>query len=499
MVIMSILMNFLAAIGLGNDAGKGDHRQHRKSSKNDVIKVSGRRISQARQAKLESLCHQLFQKEDLVLSGRLQLLGLSKIKKRMGKRWDGMQQIVHEVCEESIKKYLSAGDVSICHRDDSYVLLFATKSLAEIELRTMLIAEDIKKQLFEYDEFEDLEILNQIARIQPSSKASKEMPFPENIHHMFERSLGLMPQNLEFVGAGESEDMSRLLRRTEVDAFAAPERTIAGLDLGVDQNVISSTKVCYMPVWDQYKKRLVAYMCLPVNPGYDGADPVAGYMSLSQNLSFLKRGETDMAVLLKVIEKLGGAGDALVPYGMICPVHYETLSGIETRERYKKICQGISESMKQSILFMVMDVPPQTSWVSLSQIVSPLKTYGRFLCGQLPLGAGVDFESLRMSGFDNIGVIIGTPVRGDAVRKVMTDLRLFVTRAKKHLIYKTFVMGVNDPMTAAGLAQTGVRYMAGSAIYETLAEPMPSVDFWGNAVFRSWQKTGEVPVAIKRV
>lgn len=488
---MSILMSFLTAIGLGGDAGKGDGRCCGTLARGDAIKVSGRRISQARQAKLESLCHQLFQKEELVLSGRLQLLGLSKIKKRMGRRWDGMQQIVHDVCEESINKYLSAGDVSICHRDDSYVLLFATKSLAEIELRTMLIAEDIKKQLFDYDEFEDLEILNQIARIQPSNSMAQEIPFPDNIHHMFERSLGLMPQDLEFVDAAGHDDMSHMLKRTEVDAFAEPERMIAGLDLGVDQNVILSTKVCYMPVWDQYKKRLVAYMCLPVNPHYDGADPVAGYTKLSQSLSSLKKGETDMAVLLKVIENLGRAGELSMPYGMICPVHYETLSGVETRERYKKICQGISETMKQSILFMVMDVPPQTSWVSLSQIVSPLKTYGRVLCGQLPLGAGVDFESLRMSGFDNIGVIIGTQVRGDSIRKVMNDLRMFVTRAKKHLIYKTFVMGVNDPMTAASLAQTGVRYMAGSAVYETLAEPIPSVDFWGSAVFRSWQKTGQ--------
>ncbi|HEY8189138.1 MAG TPA: hypothetical protein VIF12_00520, partial [Micavibrio sp.] len=88
-------------------------------------------------------------------SGRLQLLGLGKVKQRMGKRWAGLQNVIYSLCEEAIQKYTDRGDVYIRYSDESYMLLFAAVSPTEGELKVRLIAEEIKRRLFDEEGIED--------------------------------------------------------------------------------------------------------------------------------------------------------------------------------------------------------------------------------------------------------------------------------------------------------------------------------------------------------
>ncbi len=459
------------------------------SGGSQVHKMSAPRaeLSVAKQAELELLCNKLFQKQELITSGRLQLLGLEKIKRRMGRRWEGMQGIIYDVCDSTMNKYMTKGDVFIRYKDDNYLLLFSTPSLLEIELKTTLIAEEIKRQLFEYEGFEELEILNQVSHIKPAKIPSNVLPFPESLNHAFERSLGEKPQDLMFSPVASQEPDLSQLRRTDVDAYADSGRKIGDLDLGVEKDFICYTHVQYMPVWDQHKKRLISYMCLGINLSAPEYDPLRGHLKLFERVSPARKAELDMAILTRVIDWLVNNPEGHGNFGIICPVHYDTLTRVESMERYKKMCQQIDGSMKQYILFMVMNVP-QVPWVSLSQVISPLKTYGRVLCGEVPLHAPVDFESLRMSGFDHVGVILDPPGADNGQKKLLMDIRAFVVRAKKHLINKTFVLGIDDPATAGALAQMGVRFMAGGAVHECFREPKTHIDFFENPVFHSWQK-----------
>lgn len=450
-----------------------------------AMAISADELSAVKQSELEVLCHKLLQRQELVVSGRLQLLGLGKIKQRMGRRWPGMQKIIYEVCDETIKKFLSAGDVFIRYKDDNYMLLFANSSEEEIEIKVMLIAGEIKRQLFDYDEFEGLEISNQVAHLSAKSMQSNALPFPESIHHAFKCSPPQKQQDSIFDDSGDEPDLSKI-KSTDVAAFADEGRRIGDLDLGVDEHAAGSVDVQYMPVWDQYKKRLISFLCLAVHPQYPDIDPVKGYQMLCTNLSDIQRGALDMSVLGNVLLWMGKNKDDVLNFGIICPVHYRTLARMDTAGGYKKICQQIDPSMKQNMLFMVLDVP-SAPWLSLSQVVSPLKTYGRVLCGQVSMKDHIDFESLRMSGFDHLGVILEVLPSDEGLKKAVGNVGGFVTRARKHLIYNTFVLGVNDLLSAASVARSGVRFMAGSAVYECLREPQGHLDFYKNRDFKEWQ------------
>ncbi len=443
-------------------------------------------LSAAKQAAIESLCHKLLQKQELVTSGKLQLLGLAKIKKRMGRKWKGMQKIVYETCDSVMSKHMSPSDIFIRYKDDSYLLLFTSSSPEEIELRTKLIAEEIKRALFESAGLEDIEVLQQVSRIKTANITDSGLPFPESINAAFERALGEKPQELMFVERNSANPVSRI----EVDAFADSQPRIGDLDLGVNDRALSGVPVQFMPVWDEYKKRLISYLCLPVNVEMLAQDPMRGYAGIYEGLSAAEKADMDIAVLSQVVGWLEDHLQDIGLFGILCPVHYETLAAMGTHERYKKICQQIDGDMKQYILFMVMDVP-QAPWISLSQAVSPLKTYGRILCAEVPLGGQTDFEALRMAGFDHVGVVLGGQKHDEGIKKSLMDVRTFVVRARKHLMHKTFVLGVNEPGAAVILAQMGVRFMAGSAVYECLREPRGHLNFYENFYFRGWQKKAD--------
>src|SRR5262249_32222239 len=84
--------------------------------------------SAEKQKKLEEMCEKLFEQKVLLTTGKMQLIGLSKIKKRLGKTWPGLQKIVYQTVDDAIAKYMSKADIFIRYKDDTYVILFANSS-----------------------------------------------------------------------------------------------------------------------------------------------------------------------------------------------------------------------------------------------------------------------------------------------------------------------------------------------------------------------------------
>src|SRR5690349_10432325 len=75
-------------------------------------------FSPEKQKEIEALCNRLFKQKSLVTSGRLQLIGLGKIKRRMGKGWTGLQPLVYQIVEDAISKYMVKGDIFLRYKDD---------------------------------------------------------------------------------------------------------------------------------------------------------------------------------------------------------------------------------------------------------------------------------------------------------------------------------------------------------------------------------------------
>ncbi len=442
---------------------------------------TGGALSRQKQAELEMLCFKLFENRELVTSGRLQLIGLAKVKKRMGRRWAGMQQVIYEICEDTIKKYIVQGDLYIRFGEDSYMLLFGVASVREGELKAALIAEEIKRRLFEEEGIDDMAVSSQMSRIQ-SRDVGRDKPFPQSIKIAFDRGAEC-PQPANMSSAAAPVPPATTPRAIEVEAYTETLNRSMSLDLGVRMEEIPFRDVHYLPVWDQSKGRLIAHLCLA--KGAEMERPIDGHRAFYAGARRTERANMDLAVLARIIGWMKDNPEKLAGFGIICPVHYDTILGVEGEARYRALCQRVDERMKQYLLFMVLDLPPAVPWPSLTQVVSPLKTYGRVLCGQVPLSCPVDFEAMRLAGFDNVGIIMPP---SNINRRV--DVSAFVIQAKKHLIHKTFVLGIDDPHVAADVAAAGVHYLGGKAIHVPICNPAVKPAFEEYPFCRIWGRAG---------
>lgn len=449
------------------------------------------KLTPEKRAALETLTQQLLQKQDLILSGKLQLIGLEKVKERLGKRWAGFRPVIYKICEDAIRRNISPGDLYLRYRNESYIILFAERDPAVNDLRVALIAAEIRKNIALEGELAGLEITGAIVPVRAGGEGGLTVldnrpgnPAPINAPP---RSAPVPqappPQALQ--------DQIASARKTLIDPDPAPgiHPPRAALDLGVDLSAAAFSAVCYLPVWDHYKGRLAAHLCLAGNR--DGsASSILSHKALYNDQGAARKGLFDLAILASVIGWLHDHPDDAGKFGIICPVHYDSLFNVETKVKYRTMYQKITDSMKERILFMVLDVPPYAPWASLSQFAAPLKNYGRVLCAQLPLSANADFDTLRRAGFDNIGFLLEPPSRNgaqDSDIRIPGEARQFIAKAKKHLIRQTFALGVNDPMTAAILTKASVRYISGDAVHQAIPQPAGNIDFYKNDMFRVWQ------------
>ena len=83
------------------------------------------------QQELEYLCAELFKKRSLVTSGKLQLIGLEKVKRSLGAKWPEMQALVYQTTEAVIARHLKKGDIHLRHKEDSYIIIFAKATREE--------------------------------------------------------------------------------------------------------------------------------------------------------------------------------------------------------------------------------------------------------------------------------------------------------------------------------------------------------------------------------
>ncbi len=81
------------------------------------------------------------------VSGRMQLVNLSKIAERFGPRWSQVGKKVHYIIEGILARRLSPGDQYVRQGDDHYYFLFSGLSEAEARIKCTLLTQEITAKL----------------------------------------------------------------------------------------------------------------------------------------------------------------------------------------------------------------------------------------------------------------------------------------------------------------------------------------------------------------
>lgn len=433
-----------------------------------------------------------FNKNGVVAAGRMEILGLRTIRNNSGARWDNLHSKISDVCKNVIGKYISDDDMCVEFRDDAFIILFTESTIVESDLKITLIVEEMKRGLQALDGVDQITVKKDVSLIQMTD-LDHNMPLVQSIVMLFEK--GRVNGQIQLT-ASRSPNFSSVLHaghdraaRLHHEMTAPHKKETGAMD---DVHALPFTAVRYMPVWDHYKGRKVAQMAVADYPDA-GGQAIRAHEAFYANAPGATVIAMDMLVLRTVIAWFQANPDMIPDFGIICPVHHYTLSSMDGQQRYRALCQKIDERMKAYTLFMVMDVPAHTPWMTLHRMISPLKTFGRVLCGRVSLTSvgDADYEALRMAGFDVLGVMVNgssTGNAGRAYRMMESDIQNFVKRTRRHLISRTFLLGADDPKVALAAAAADVRFIAGDAIHACVAEPEASLDFHKGSFFRMWRE-----------
>lgn len=433
-----------------------------------VYSPRGHVLTPEKQKELNDLCRQLFARQELITSGKLQLLGLAAIKKRMGKRWRGLCQVVYDTTEEVIREHLGKGDIFIRYHDDTYVMLFAYATLDEGLHKAQTIAEEVRRRLFAMDEpaLRALEVTNAVRTMHASDFSSGGF---------------LSAMDDIFADFSSADDDSAFTRPTykrqddqvrDVPPDAAAQVGTArykpqnGTIMAV-QAAMPDISCVYMPLWDVPRKATTAALSLAKNPSY-GGDSVAAHVALCRAAQDMERVAIDLKLLdLVRTELVAMAADGRKCL-LICPVQYETLHNYASYELYKNACEAISPIHRGFLSLLVLPPHERLPQKEAYWFARPIRAFVRFVFAAVPPVPEINLNYLRNAGVDAVGAILN-----DSMPEAQKLARLgnLAVKVRTLKFPHCFCIGVDTLSLATSLVCSGFGYLGGNAVIPPVDRP----------------------------
>lgn len=444
----------------------------RKKSNVQHLQTKTNRLTPEKKAELEKLFDRLFERKENINSGQFQFIGLSLIRKKMGKRWYGLCEVVYDTAENVINEHIGTNEIAVRYRDHTYVIIFSETPLEEREAKTEIIAKEIQRRLFELDheDLRQIEIREAIAQIKTDYHARNhdsdfldalfdDLPaYDEDIEDQ-------EMTTLEFIEKKQYAEPTVLHVETE-----AVKNTHEPFLRGV--NLPKEMSYTYIPFWDVPRKALTTYLCLACPNQVDTVETTLAdiYSEFYTKLIPQQQITLDIRTLEKVTEELIHMEKDGRKLLVACPVHYETVYDYDSYELYKKTMEKIPENVRQYLVFFVLNLhdslqPKNTFWFA-----TPIKAYCRHVFAEMPLSQDVNFGSIRSSGIDGIGVRID-PNKQQPEGDIINEINRFATKAKAHNIPMTFVLGIPSLSITTSTVCAGVNFLAGPAIHGNVSKP----------------------------
>ncbi len=415
--------------------------------------------SPEKQKSLETMCEKLFEQKELITTGKLQLLGLSKIKKKLGKTWVGLQPIVYTEVEEAIAKYMMPKDIFIRYKDDSYVIIFADAGPEESQIKATLIAEEIKRRLFEHEEEE----LNNVG-VEESVAVflTKDLKGKQNLSNTMDVIFEDKEDKKQSLT--EKKPKIKIPSTIEIDPYADKQNP----DEPKTETTEQFLNCTYVPLWDVKKNFLTTYLCLARGNQVE-EDPFDCHEAFFRGTQPSVKIQQDLRVLKNVIKDLAEIIDSDRKLFIACPVHYETLTRAAGYEQYILECQKIPLEHKKYLVFLLLNFPDQPHKSNIQKFSIPLKTHCSSLFAAVPLNAQIDFSLIRECGFDAVGVRLKKATGSE--KKVIETLGSFTQNAKKSFIKKVFALDVTSLSITTSAVCADIDYLGGPSIHESVDQP----------------------------
>jgi hypothetical protein len=400
----------------------------------------------------EQLKHLLEQTgQSTALSGRLFFIGLQKIKDRFGSEWERMAERAHRIARKTIERHLAPGDIFSAVQGVTFVIVFASLSKEQAQLKCVMIGDEIAKALLGENGAELLEVKAAVARIDGSFDLKS---LPTTVEGMM---ASLADENADG-GVDAVED-------------ASMPATVAAQALR--QELLGGLKFAYRPMWDQTRNVISTYRCFGLVPTSDVGSAM-GDAECAIGGDDEATARLDEAVQQRVLTDLDDMMRDHRRLLLTLPVHFQTLASVARRRSYIGVLSGRLDAEARKLLVIdLAGVPDGVPQSRLVELITPLRQRCRGVMLRVALETA-DFTHVKGAGAAAVGCDIGSHPGPEFT--LMQQMNRF-NRAAAKVPVPTYLQGAQSLSQVAAALGAGFNYIDGEAVAKAIDHPHSIADF----------------------
>jgi hypothetical protein len=407
---------------------------------------------------LKALLQQSGQKS--LVSGRINLIGLNKVKERLGASWERVAGRADRIARNTIERYLVQGDIyGSLQGGISYVVVFAQLSDNQAKVKCSLIGNEIAKALLGEEGTDLLEIKTVTAQVDGSftlteAQLDAAALVPETA-----------PDVLEFAEVDEATTASAADRQSAAEPAVRDSPR---------NEPLASLRFLYRPIWDQTRNVVSAYLCMSQAPSADGS-------SLWWDGAVVTQGDADMRarldeiVLKHTLDDLDELLRDKRTLLLVLPLHFESLASAPRRRRYAQMLQDrLNDTTRKLLLIEIEGTPHGVPQPRLVELIAPLRPHCRGVLLRLAPET-VDFANAKGTGATAVGCDIAYHAGTEFL--LMQHMNRFARTASEKAGLSTYVLGAHSMSLVAAALGAGFVSIAGDAIAKPINHPRGLVEF----------------------
>lgn len=364
-------------------------------------------------------------------AGCVHLLGLEEIRERVGRKWEMIEQRVHDVTERILQKNLSPTDAWIRYDGETYLVVFASKDKSKAQITCGRIKTQLMELLLGHQDTHDITV--QTVVVDMNGQMLLESHALGNLLDGMAAKAGAR----DGLGNDGADD----------DAGA----TLPAPDPGVLDFV-------HHPIWDAVAHVTSTYACQP-RLTRQGFAPLIGYAVLDDLEDVNAILDLDRHTLLEAVATLTELFQNRFRYILVLPVHFETMANTKRRRDYLTTCRAISKYLAPFVSFGLVGLPRGIPLGRLNEIVTALHAVGRSVTARTDED-GADLATYAQCGIKAAGIELSPYAEGT---KAALELEHFSTACHK-VGLSAHVDGVRDRRTMDLAVKAGFKYLSGPII-----------------------------------
>lgn len=362
------------------------------------------------------------------LKDQVYLLDLSKIRERLGDKWDQSLDKIHIKTDSIIKAHLSSRDLFIRRDDISYLVVFDSLPRLQGHLKANMLNEEIARALVGVEEADKLTCVMDVTVDDKGTVVISQAPDKDQLI-------------LELVNKADQDRTGAVL------PDISSTLVLDGIDFIYRPMLVTRTRV------------VSTYVCIPVRKDKLGQF-LSGYGVLGSSPSPQELFELDHLTQHVAAEELEKLITKHARSLIALPVHFETLASVQRRMKYMSNIETIMRNHTDRIVFEMVGLPESIPQPRILELTSALRRSSRAVIARFSSDHG-NFPAYRTAGLHAVGIDVFSQAISE--RGLIKDMENFVTNAKENQL-RTYAHGIRSISLLTAAICAGFDYLDGYAL-----------------------------------